>query len=137
MARYHCDRVSEELQKIAGVQVTDMTRSSWTFQQDGARLNLRVLPGCCGILLVYNLSGDAKKLSRLLRYVQRAALKTNFGAVLMTLRSDSPLRKLLLDIAWKATKFVNPRTRNEVEVFLHEVPAKLPKKKEARIHEDA
>ena len=137
MARYHCDKVSEQLQQLEGVRVTNMTRSSWTFRRGGAQINLRVLPGCCGILLVYQLSGPEKELVKLLTLVQKAAQRAEFGLVLITLRSDSRLRPLLGDV-WASSKFNNPRTRNDVEVLTYLVPQKAKKQKpQVYGHEDA
>jgi hypothetical protein len=142
MARYHCDKVSEQLQQVKGVEVTNITRSSWTFKHGSARLNLRVLPGCCGVLLVYQLTGAEKELARLLKQILRAANKANFGIVLMSLRSDSRFRALLPTAApgnegWASIKFTNPRTRNEVELLSYAIPLKPAKKKpQVYDHED-
>ncbi len=136
MGRYHCDKVSEQLQQIEGVRVVNITDSSWSFVQNDARVNLRVLPGCCGILLAYNLSGSAKALARLLKYVTRAAGKTNFGIVLLSLREDSAINKLLLAPDWIRTPFTNPRTGNNVEVLMHKIPKPVKVKKPAPRPED-
>ena len=124
MGRYYVDKVSEQLQAEKGVQVRNVTESSWSFERDGARLNLRVLPGCCGVLLVYQLSGPERPLFRLLTYVQRAAQRAEFGLVLLTLRSDSRLRPMLAEATWAARSFTNPRTRNSLEVLTYVVPPK-------------
>jgi hypothetical protein len=136
MGRYHCDRVSDELQRIEGVTVTNITQSSWTFKRESAKLNLRVLPGCCGVLLIYQLSGTERDLLRLLGYVARAAAKTNFGVLLMSLRSDSKLRQTLGE-TWTSIKFNNPRTKNDVELLSYALPQKAPKKPRPQPHEDA
>ena len=137
MARYHCDKVSEQLQQVPGVKVTDITRSSWTFSRDGAKLNLRVMPGCCGILLVYQLRGKAKELNQLLKYVISAAKKTEFGAVLLSLTQKSELLPLIKkDPTWKTIDFRNPRTTNVVEVLIYTLPYKEKKKTPQRYHED-
>ena len=137
MARYHCDRVSERLQAVEGVQVRNVTQSSWTFSQGSARLNLRVMPGCCGILLAYQLSGKERDLFRLLKHVIRAAQHAEFGMVLMSLRSDSRLRALL-PAEWVSAPFKNPRTKKAVEVLSLIVPEKPAKgKKQYQVHEDA
>lgn len=136
MSRYHTDRVSDELQRIEGVAVTNITQSSWTFKRESAKLNLRVLPGCCGVLLIYQLSGTERDLLRLLGYVARAAAKTSFGVLLMSLRSDSKLRQTLGE-TWTSVKFNNPRTKNDVELLSYALPQKLKKKPVAPPHEDA
>jgi hypothetical protein len=136
MGVYHCSKVSKILQETKGIIVTDKTDSSWTFEYNGAKMSLRVLPGCCGILLVYRISGKDKIALRLLKAICQAARKAEFGLVTISLLSNSSLRKLLSP-EWTTTTFQNPRTRNEVELLSYKIPIKLKPVKPLQYHEDA
>lgn len=136
MARYHCDKVAEHLQTIEGVQVKAITSSSWTFARHTAKATIRILPGCCGILLIHNISGEKRDPLQLINYAVVAAKRADFGLVLLSLKTESALRKLL-GAEWQATKFTNPRTTNEVELFTQILPYKPKAKKPQRYnHED-
>lgn len=125
MARYHCDRVSDQLQSIPDIRVKAISDSSWTFAYKSAKANVRVLPGCCGILLFYQVSGTDRDLGRMLAHTTRAASKANFGMVLMSLRSDAAFRKTLKAEQWHSVAFTNPRTRNQVELLSYVLPVKI------------
>lgn len=135
MARYHCDKVSEQLQAVKGIRVTEVTRSSWSFQLDGARASVRILPGCCGILLFYNISGKERTALKLLKETCKAAVKAKFGVVVLSLRANSPLRTLL-GAEWISGRFTNPRTKNEVDLLHYVLPVKPDKTKPRPVLED-
>lgn len=135
MGRYLCDKVGEQLQQTEGVVVKDITASSWSFSFKSARASLRVLPGCCGILLFHNISGAKKDPLTLLKTACKAAAKAGFGMVLISLRSDSELRKLL-GPEWTSVSFTNPRTTNKVEVLCYALPQKVKKVRPQNNHED-
>lgn len=123
MGVWHLDKISQQLQTVDELIVKDRTRSSWEFSYKDAKASVRVLPGCCGILLFYQISGDKNAL-RLLQHAVRAATKAGFGLFVLSLRTDSPLRKRL-GPEWNSTKFENPRTRNSVELLSYLLPTKV------------
>lgn len=135
MGRHHCDNVARHLQTVKGVEVKDITRSSWTFSQNSARASVSILPGCCGILLFHNVSGAKRDPLRLLVATVKGAIKARFGMVLLSLKTDSELRKLL-GPEWIAGTFVNPRTNNKVDLLYQVLPVKELKKKPQIYHED-
>jgi hypothetical protein len=138
MGAYHCERVSEQLQSVPGLLVKDRDHDSWTFAYKSAKAKVRVLPGCCGIMLFYQLSGVDKDLLRLLQYACKAATKANFGLVLLSLKQTSTLRGLLPAATWPTINFTNPRTRNEIALLSYQTPVKMKAEKPQRYgHEDA
>jgi len=136
MGVYLTSKVAEILQDTKGVYVKDKSDSSWTFTYKGAQLSVRVLPGCCGILLVYRISGKEKESFRLIKAVAQSARKAQFGMVMLSLLSGSALRKLLTAPDWNTTGFKNPRTRNDVEVLTYVLPVKIKPKRPSKYHED-
>lgn len=136
MGAYHCNKVADALQDTKLVYVFDKDASSWKFKYKDASLNLRTLPGCCGVLHLYNISGSPKTSFKLLKLSLAAAKRANFGMVTLSLLTKSPLRKLITGPEWTTTPFTNPRTRNEVELLAYKIPVKLKTKPVANIHED-
>jgi len=136
MGVYHCSKVAKALQEITGVFVSDKSESSWTFTYNDAKASVRVLPGCCGILLIYRISGKEKIALRLIKAIAQAARKAEFGLVTLSLLTSSPLRKML-GPDWTGTEFKNPRTRNDVELLSFKIPIKLKPKTPVVYHEDA
>lgn len=135
MGVYLCDSVSAVMQTVKGVLVKDKSDSSWTFEYNGARANVRILPGCCGILLIYKISGKERDALRLIKVICGAARKTNFGMVIMSLLTASPVRKILPP-EWVATDFKNPRTRNDVSLLTYKPVVKVKPQPANRYHED-
>lgn len=135
MGVYLCDNVSVILQQTKGVLVKDKSDSSWTFEYNGARASLRILPGCCGILLIYRISGKDKPVIRLIKAICQAARKANFGMVCMSLLASSPVIAGL-GPEWTSSAFQNPRTRNDVQLLSYKLPVKVKAKPQTRYHED-
>lgn len=75
-----------------------------------ARVKTQVLPGCCGILLLHNFSGEDVHVAILIDIIKRAAAKGSFGLVLFSLvsghRDDDAV-----------TEFRNPKTGRSVTVY--------------------
>lgn len=136
MGVYHCDKVAQILQETKFVYVKNKSDSSWTFDYNGAQLNLRVLPGCCGILHLYKISGKDRVALRLVKLTLSAARRAGFGMVTLSLLSNSPLRKLIAGDDFVAVPFTNPRTRNNVELFAYKIPVKIKAKPPEVHHED-
>ena len=135
MGRYHCDNVAEQLQAIKGVTVKDVTASSWSFLYKSAKATVRVLPGCCGILLFHNVTGGERDALGLIKATLRAATKAKFGLLVLSLRTDSKLTPLLGE-GWNKTPFINPRTNNSVELLSFKLPTKIVVKKQRPVLED-
>ena len=136
VSQFHCRDVAETLQKSWGVYVKDKTPESWQFEYKSATLKLRVMPGCCGIMLIYHIHGEPKHAHRLIKAACQAARKSGFGMVVMSLLSASHLR-LRLGNEWKSSQpFKNPRTRNDVELLSYALPVKIKPKPPERNHED-
>ena len=129
MAMYHCAGVGKALQRVPGITVTGIESSYWQFEYKGASAKIRILPGCCGILLLHNFSGPAKDILRLSDRVVKAATVGSFGIVLCSVQVKSPLCALLkTKRGWLVgSAFKNPRTKNDLEVLYKAV--KPPKEK--------
>lgn len=136
MGSYLCNNVSTILQATKRVTVVDKGAESWTFKYKEAKLNARVLPGCCGILLLYKISGKANEALALIRLSATAAKKANFGMVTLSLIDSSPLGLLLREPDWCHSGFRNPRTGNHVSLYTHEIISKPKPVKPVTRHED-
>src|SRR5208337_2425469 len=121
----------------------DVGETLYTFHShaDGSivgRFQARVMPGCCGILLVYYLRANGKKavdrFSELFTLIQKAASAAKFGATLYTQVVDSQGYSILLKIeantleGENADFFTNHKTGNEIKVFLFPTNYKAPVK---------
>lgn len=136
MSIYHCSKVAELLQSCWGIFVIDKDSTSWQFKYKSASLKVRVMPGCCGIMLLYQINGEAHEAHRLVKAACQAARKAGFGMVVMSLLSASKLRLRLGD-EWKSpAPFKNPRTGNDVELLSYALPVKIKPKKPDAEHED-
>ncbi len=56
-----------------------------------ASMTVQVMPGCCGVIVFYNFSGNPKDVSRFVKFGQVAAQREGYGLVLYTLRSESAI----------------------------------------------
>jgi len=102
-----------------------------------AKLALRTLPGCCGVLLAYNISGiGTEHILSFLSTVVRAARKAKYGAVLFTLLEDRPIIRELtgLQLPFSNTRVRNGKTGNVVSVIT--VDLQQPEPRVSRIRSE-
>ena len=87
------------------------------------------LPGCCGVLLVYNLQPGNKKLfpkfrKVLIECLPQAARRSRFGLIMLTLKEDSSLADME---GFTGCAFINGKTKHKLVLLTHQVPYDEPR----------
>ena len=84
-----------------------------------ATMSVQSLPGCCGIALFHNFSGNADGITEFVRIGREAARKAGYGLSLVTFRAGNDV---LGHIGGERIEFVNGKTGNTVVVVTTVLP---------------
>jgi hypothetical protein len=84
-----------------------------------ASMTIQSLPGCCGVVVFYNFSGEAKEVAKFIQIGYAAAQRAGYGAAIVTLRSGSKIFESLLAEGNHLFEFLNGKTGNSVTLYCH------------------
>lgn len=136
MGAYHVQKVTRTIQKLAPtgtyiyvlpVDKQDNPERTYELLHKKtdkllARMTTQALPGCCGVMVLYNFYGKSEFVNQLIEVGETAARKNGYGLTLFTMRVDSPA------LTRAGTTFINGKTGNEIAVILRDLQQE-PKKK--------